>query len=334
MSTPASSAMRAWRAQRLGEPGEVLHLEEVPRPTPGPGQVRVAVSACGLNFADALVCRGTYQQRVDPPFTPGLEVVGVVEALGPQVGPRLGERVLTATVLPHGGFADACLARAEDLLALPDEVDDHTAVALYVTYQTAWVGLHRRTRLAAGEVLVVHAGAGATGSAAIQLGRAAGATVLATAGGADKVARCLALGAHEAVDSRSTDVAAWVRDRTGGRGADVVFDPVGGPLFEASRRCVAFEGRLVVVGFASGEVPQVPANHVLVKNYDVIGLQWPAYRDRAPHVVEEAHHDLLRLLAAGAIEPLVAAARPLEDAVAALEDLLARRTEGKVVLRP
>lgn len=334
MSEGHGDAMRGWRAHSHGEPADVLRFERSARPQPGPGQVRVAVAACGVNFADALVCRGTYQQRADPPVTPGLEVVGTVEAVGEGVGLPLGTRVLTATVLPHGGFAEACLARAEDALPLPDEVDDVTAAALYVTYQTAWVGLHRRARLRPGEVLVVHAGAGGAGSAALQMGLAAGATVLATAGGPEKVARCLALGAHGAADSRTDDVAAWVLERTDGRGADVVYDPVGGALFEASRHCIAFEGRLVVVGFASGEVPQVPANHVLVKNYDVVGLQWPAYRARAPQVVRAAHDALLELLAAGRIAPLVPSVRPLEEALAAVEDLLGRRTEGKVVLRP
>lgn len=329
--------MRAWRVHAHGEPADVLVLEDVAEPEPSPGQVRLAVGACGLNWADALLCRGTYQERPALPLTPGLEVVGVVERLGPDVtGPAVGDRVLAPTALPHGGLADRCLVAADQVLAVPAEVADPTAVALYVTYQTAWVGLHHRAGLAEGQVVLVHAAAGATGSAFVQVARAAGARVLATAGGADKVDRARRLGAHAAVDSRDddVDVVAWVRDQTDGRGADVVVDPVGGPLAEVSRRSVAFEGRLLVVGFASGDVPRIPANHVLVKNYDVVGLQWPAYRARRPDLVRTAHAALVDLLVTGRIDPVVGAVRPLEQAAAAVGDVLARRTEGKVVITP
>lgn len=331
-----SVPVRAWQLHTHGEPGDVLVLDDVDAPQPAEGQVRLAVDACGVNWADVLVCRGTYQERAPLPITPGLEVVGRVEATGPGVDVEPGRRVLAPTVLPRGGMADAALAPASGLLELPPEVDDATAVALYVTYQTAWVTLVRRCRLEAGQTVLVHAGAGATGSAFIQVARALGATVLATAGGAAKVDRCRTLGAHDAADSRhdGLDLVAWVRERTGDHGADVVIDPVGGPLAEPSRRSVAFEGRLAVVGFASGEVPQLPANHVLVKNYDVIGVQWPAYRRHRPDVVATAHAELLAMLASGAITPLVGSVRPLDEALDVLDDVVGRRTEGKIVLVP
>lgn len=328
--------MLAWTVRSHGEPRDVLVRGRLDVPEPGPNEVRIAVHAAGVNFADALVCRGAYQTRSAPPLTPGLEVVGVVDGLGHGVDPAWnGQRVLSATLLPHGGYAPWCLARDADLLAVPDDVADAVAVALYVTYQTAWVALHRRGRLQPAETLLVHAAAGATGSAAVQIGRAAGATVLATVGDPSKASRARAVGAHEVlVVGSDSDLRAWVLERTAGRGVDVVFDPVGGELFDTTRRCLAFEGRLLVVGFAGGAPPPLPANHLLVKNYDAIGVQWPAYRDHDRDAVRATHTELLALLAGGAIDPLVGGIHPLADARDALESLLSRRTEGKLVLVP
>lgn len=333
MSTPA---MQAWTVRRHGEPGDVLVWDTLDIPVPGPDEVRIAVRAAGVNFADALLCRGAYQTRTAPPLTPGLEVVGVVDGLGHGVDPDWrGRRVVSATRLPYGGYAPWCLARQQDLLAIPDGVADATAVALYVTYQTAWVALHRRGRLQPAETLLVHAAAGATGSAAVQVGRAAGAKVLATVGDEAKSSRARALGAHEVLVIRpDTDLRTWVLDCTDGRGADVVFDPVGGELFDTTRRCLAFEGRLLVIGFAGGIPPPLPANHLLVKNVDAIGVQWPAYRDHDLGAVRDAHAALLALLDAGAIDPLVSAIHPLTDARDVLDALVGRRTEGKLVLVP
>ena len=217
---------------------------------------------------------------------------------------------------------------------VPDRMPADEAAALLITYQTAYVGLHRAGRAAGGEWLLVHAGAGGVGSAAIQVGLAAGARVVATAGGPEKVAVCRELGAHEVIDYRTEDLAARVKEVTGGHGADVVWDPVGGDVFDASRRCVAFEGRLVVVGFASGRIPSVPAGHVLVKNYSVVGLHWGLYRAVDPAVVADAHEQLTRLYAAGAIKPLVSERVPMVDAPAALSRLASRATVGKVVVLP
>ncbi len=180
----------------------------------------------------------------------------------------------------------------------------------------------------------MHAGAGGVGSAAIQVGLAAGARVIATAGGPEKTAVCRELGAQEAVDYRTEDVAARVREITGGHGADVVWDPVGGDVFDASRRCIAFEGRLVVVGFTAGRIPEVPAGHVLVKNYSVVGLHWGLYRKLAPQVVADAHEQLCALYAAGAVRPLVSERVPMSGAAEALQRLAGRRTVGKVVVLP
>jgi NADPH2:quinone reductase len=217
---------------------------------------------------------------------------------------------------------------------VPEGMPDEKAASLYLTYQTGYVGLHRRAHLQAGEVLLVHAGAGGVGSAAIQLGKAAGATVIATAGGERKVEVCRQLGADHAVDYTSEDFVPVVKDVTNGRGADVVYDPVGGDVFDRSRRCIAFEGRLVVVGFTSGRIPEAPANHVLVKNYSVVGLHWGLYRTYDPAVFGTVHEELGRLWAKGEIDPLVSQALPLTEAPQALKALAERSTVGKVVLLP
>ncbi|MBL8775693.1 MAG: NADPH:quinone oxidoreductase family protein [Acidimicrobiales bacterium] len=326
--------MQAWRVHEHGEPLDVLRLDDdVAPPTPGPGQVRLAVEACALNFADSLLCLGTYQEHPPLPFSPGLEVCGRVEAAGAGVDLPVGRRVIGLPTLPHGGYADACLCAASDVFPVPDDVDPAIAAALPVTYQTGWFALHRRAALQPGETVLVHAGAGGVGSAAIELAVAAGARVLATAGGADKVARCLALGAEQAFDYRAGDFVDAVQEATGGRGADVIFDPVGGDTFDRSRRCIAWEGRILVIGFAGGRPADAPTNHLLVKNYSVVGVHWGGYRTRDSALVQRCHVELLDLLSAGAIHPLVSDERPFAEAAAALADLTGRATTGKVVLR-
>ncbi len=325
--------MRGWWVRAHGAPGEVLAVGEGPEVEPGDGEVVVAVDACALNFADDLLCRGTYQERPPLPFVPGLEVAGTVVAAGPGSGHVLGARVSGSTLLPHGGLAERCVARDHDVFPIPDDLDAVDAAAMHVTYQTAWFALHRRGALQSGETLVVHAAAGGVGSAAVQLGKAAGATVIAVAGGPDKVARCRDLGADVAVDHRAEDFVDVVGAATGGRGADVVFDPVGGDTFVRSTRCIAWEGRILVIGAAGGTYAEARTNHVLVKNYGVIGVHWGGYRTRRPELVAEAHADLVRLRTTGAIDPLVGAVLPFDQALAGLQELTAGRTVGKVVVR-
>jgi NADPH2:quinone reductase len=325
--------MRAWRLHELGDPTQLLRLEETESPSPGPGQVRVAVSAAGLNFFDDLVCRGLYQDRPALPFTPGAEFVGRVLERGPGVDLPTGSRLVGMAAWPAGALAEEALADAGMTFEVPDSVPDVTAAGFLVTYGTAYAALHRRARLRAGETLLVHAGAGGVGSAAIQLGVAAGARVLATAGGPEKVEVCRKLGAERAVDYRSEDFVAVVKDETDGRGADVIFDPVGGDVFDRSLRCVAWEGRLLVVGFTSGRIPSLPANVALLKNMSVVGIAWGAYRKHEPGLLAEIHADLLRLYAEGKVDPLVHSVLPLEEAPRGLADLTSRRTVGKVVIR-
>lgn len=313
----------------LGAPADVLRLEEVPDPAPGPGELLVRVDAVALNFPDVLMCAGLYQEKPRLPFTPGLEVCGTVVG-----GDRAGQRVIGGPSLPDGGLAELAVLPADGSFPVPDTMPSDEASGLLISYQTAYVGLHRRAALRAGETLLVHAGAGGVGSAAIQVGLAAGARVIATAGGPGKVAVCRELGAHEVVDYRSEDIAARVKEITGGRGADVIWDPVGGDVFDASRRCIAFEGRLVVVGFAGGRIPEVPAGHVLVKNYSVVGLHWGLYRSQDPQVVLDAHDALTRLYAEGRVRPLVSERVPMAGAPEALTRLATRATVGKVVVLP
>ena len=321
--------MRAWRVHELGEPQDVLRLEDVPEPEAGPGMLRLKVDAVALNFPDVLLCRGMYQEKPELPFTPGLEVCGTVLD-----GPRAGERVLGGPGLPRGGLAEQVLIPEAGAHAVPDDMPPAKAASLYITYQTGYVGLHRRAQLREGETLLVHAGAGGVGSAAIQLGKAAGARVIATAGGPDKVKVCEELGADVAIDYSSEDFVAIVKDVTAGRGADVVYDSVGGDVFDKSRKCIAFEGRIVVVGFAGGRIADAPTNHALVKNYSIVGLHWGLYRHYEPQVFVDTHAALVDLWSQRLIDPLVGAELPLEDAPQALMRLADRGTVGKVVLLP
>jgi NADPH:quinone reductase len=327
--------VRIWRASELGEPADVLRLEDVDDPAPGPGEVAVRVEACGLNFADILLVQGRYQEKPPLPLTPGLEAAGIVEAVGDGVGDGVvpGARVLALPSL-GGGLAERVVVPAAAVLPLPASFPSDEAAALHITYQTSHIALHRRAALQAGETLLVHAGAGGVGSAAIQLGRAAGARVLATAGGADKVALCRELGAEVAIDYRSEDFGAVVQEQTDGRGADVIYDPVGGDVFDRSRRCIAWEGRLLVIGFSSGRIPEVPANHVLLKNYSVVGVHWGPYSSRDPELIRTTHEELVRLHGEGAVRPLIGRRVPMAEAAQALVELGGRRTVGKVVVLP
>ena len=326
--------MKAWRAHALGEPEDVLRLDDVAEPVPGPGEVVVRVEAAGLNFPDVLLLRGQYQVKPPLPITPGLEVAGTVAAAGDGVDLRPGERVLALPTTPHGGLAEQVVVPATAVFPVPDTMAFEAAAALHVTYQTSHVALHRRAALQAGETLLVHAGAGGVGSAAIQLGLAAGARVLATAGGPDKVDVCRDLGAEIVVDYRDQDFVDVVKDATGGRGADVIYDPVGGDVFDRSRRCVAWEGRILVIGFTGGRIAEVPTNHVLLKNYAVVGVHWGMYAHHEPELMARTHAELVRLHGEGAIAPLIGRRSPMSDAPAALRALADRRTVGKAVVLP
>jgi NADPH2:quinone reductase len=326
--------MKAWRVHRKGHYAKALSLEEVAPPEPGPGEARIRVRAGTVNFADILLCQGTYQDRPPVPFTPGLETSGVVEDVGPGVGLAVGEHVAAMSALPAGGFAEQALVRAQATMIFPRHIPFSDVTVLYSTYQTAHVALHHRGRLRTGEWLLVLAGASGVGSAAVQLGAAAGAQVIATAGSAAKLDLCRRIGAAHVIDHRTEDVAQRLGEITVGRGVDVVFDPVGGALAEAVRRRLAWEGRYLVIGFAAGQIPTFPANHVLVKNYTVLGVHWSAYTAHDRPIVEAAHRDIVDLYDRGLVRPVVARTVGLDDVPQALAALEARDAVGRLVLVP
>ncbi|MEM7170135.1 MAG: NADPH:quinone oxidoreductase family protein [Pseudomonadota bacterium] len=322
--------MRAVLCQNLGAP-EDLVIADLPTPEPGPGEVLIEVAAAGLNFADSLIIKGKYQEKPEPPFVPGFEAVGRVLALGPGVeGFQVGERVMA---LPdYGAFAEQLAVRHEHVFKLPDGMTDEVAAGFPINYGTAHGALAWHGRLQLGEILLVHGAAGGTGLAAVEIGKAMGATVIATAGGSEKLALAQAHGADHLIDYRQEDIRERVKDITEGRGADVVFDPIGGDVFEASLRSIAWEGRLLVVGFAGGRVQQIPANHLLVKNVAALGIYWGSYRKKAPHRLKSEFDDLFDWFQAGELKPFVSHSHSIEQAGEAIRFLLDRKSKGKMVL--
>jgi NADPH:quinone reductase len=327
--------VRAWQVERLGEPRDVLRLAAVPDPAPGPGQLLVRVRAAAANFPDVLMCRGGYQVRPELPFIPGLELCGSVTAVGPGVtGFAAGDRVIGGSARPSGAFGELAVMDAGRVFPAPEGLDDAEAAAFFITYQTGWFGLHRRARLLEGETLLVHAAAGGVGSGAVQLGKAAGARVIGVAGGAAKASAARELGADVVVDRLGEDFVAVVKEVTGGRGADVVYDPVGGSAYAGSTKCIAFEGRILVVGFASGQIPTAALNHALLKNYSIVGLQWGLYLSRDPQAVRDCHVRLGKLVADGSIRPLIGERLGLADVPAGLQRLADGETIGRTVFVP
>lgn len=327
--------MRAWRVHEYGDPRNVMRLDDVEPPEARPGQVLIEVEAAGLNFADTLIIAGQYQERPPLPYTPGLEVAGLVVGAGAGADHLLGRRVVAGPLVPQGGgLAELMVCDADRVFGIPDSLDSAAAAALHMNYQTGWIALRHRAHIEADDVLLVHAGAGGVGSAAIQLGLAAGARVIATAGGPEKVAVCRRLGAHVVVDYTTEDFVAAVKEATDGRGADIVYDPVGGDVFDRSTKCIAFEGRILVVGFTSGRIPSLPVNHALVKNYSVVGVHAGLYRTVRPDMWPHVHHELMVLHEQGLIDPLVHSEMRLEDALDGLLRIADRGTWGKVIVRP
>ncbi|MBL8423333.1 MAG: NADPH:quinone oxidoreductase family protein [Candidatus Accumulibacter phosphatis] len=324
--------MQAIVCHELSGPA-ALRLDDVPEPRPGPGQVRIRVRACGVNFADSLITRGQYQKQPQPPFSPGFEVSGEVLELGSGVqGIAIGDRLIAMTA--HGGYAQQVIADTKRCVPMPAAMSWKHGAAFPVVFGTSHVALSHRARLRPGETLVVHGASGGVGLTAVAIGKQLGATVIATANGPEKLEVARAHGADHLIDSSREDVRMRIKELTAGRGADVVYDPVGGDLFAASLRSIAFEGRLLVIGFAGGGVPQIPANHLLVKNVDVIGLNWPAYAELNPQVMTESFRTLIQWYLEGAIKPHVSATYPLKQAVDALNHLISRKSTGKVIITP
>ena len=322
--------MKAMIARELGGP-KVLKAEEIASPEPGPGQILVRVRACGVNFADSLVLKGKYQVQPDLPFAPGAEVAGTVLKLGEGVsGLKVGQRV--AGMCGNGGYAEEALMPASGVVPLPVEMPDEVAAAFPIAYGTSHLALKHRGRLKKGETLVVHGAAGGVGLTAVEIGKALGARVIATASTPEKLEIARKHGADELVDSSTEDLRERIKGLTGGKGADVIYDPVGGDVFDASLRAIAFEGRLIVIGFAGGRVPQIPANHLMVKNVDAIGFNFGAYLEKAPAVTREAFSELAGWYVEGRIRPYVSDRFKGVETPAAIAHVMERRARGKAVV--
>lgn len=318
------------RTMRVHEAGGRLSADTVPLPEPGTDAVRLRVRACGVNFADTLMVSGRYQEKPGHPFAPGLEVCGTVEALGPGVTSlALGQRV--AAICGHGGFAEAVCAPAAACVAVPEAMGDAEAAAFQIAYGTSHLALHHRARMRPGERLLVLGAAGGVGLTAVEVGKLMGAEVIAVARGPERLALAREKGADHLLEADAATLREAVRALGG---ADVVYDPVGGELWREALRAANFEARLLPIGFASGDVPQIPANILLVKNLTVIGLYWGAYLRHAPDVLAESARTLLDWWQAGRIVPHVSNVLPLAEAEAALDLLRSRSATGKVVLVP
>lgn len=325
--------MRAVVCKRFGGP-EVLEMEDVPDPAPGPGQVLVEVRACSVTFPDLLMLRDRYQFKPGLPFTPGTEVAGVIRQLGDEVdGLRPGDAVL-GSVIAGGGLAELACLRADSVVPLPEGVRFEDAAGLLYGYGTSHHALKDRARLQPGESLLVLGAAGAVGLAAVELGRAMGARVIAAASSDEKLALCQAHGADETVNYSTEDLKERVRELTGGAGADVVYDPVGGPYSEPALRATAWEGRFLVIGFAAGDIPRIPLNLALLRGCSIVGVFWGSFVARDPQRHRANVAELLEWWKAGRLSPYTSAIYPLERAADALRDLDERRATGKVVVTP
>lgn len=322
--------MKAVLCKAWGPP-ESLVVEERPTPQPGPGQVLVGVKACGVNFPDTLIVQGKYQFKPELPFSPGGEVAGTVLALGEGVqGFAVGDGVIAATT--WGGYAEEVVAEAGRLIPMPDDMDFPVAAAFTLTYGTSHHALKDRAKLQPGETLLVLGAAGGVGLAAVELGKAMGARVIAAASSEEKLALCRAHGADDTIDYSREDLRERIKQLTDGRGVDVVYDPVGGDFSEPALRGMAWNGRFLVVGFAAGRIPSLPLNLPLLKGCAIVGVFWGAFTRNEPQRNAANLAELMQWIGDGRLKPHVSATYPLERAADALNDLLQRKVQGKAVL--
>jgi NADPH2:quinone reductase len=326
--------MRAVLVRQFGPP-EAHALEEVPTPVLRPGAVRIQVHTIGVNYPDLLVIRNQYQNKPPLPFSPGKEAAGVVTGVGPGVTDlAVGDRVLI--LIEYGSYAEELVVPAELCHRMPDQLDFTTAVAMGLAFQTAHFVFEERAPIRPGQTVLVTGASGGVGQATLQLARARGAIVLAGIRKREHETLALANGAHHIIDLGAPNLRDALREQvrgvTGGRGADLVVDQVGGDVFDASLRALAWSGRLVVVGFAAGRIPEVKANYLLVKNLSVIGYQWSDYRDRDPAWVQGAQQELFRLMLEGRIRVRNVEAFPLEKFAAAMQRLEGGSVNGRVVI--
>lgn len=321
--------MKAIVCRRHGPASELL-LEDLPDPVAGPGEVVVAMRACALNFFDTLIIRDRYQFKPELPFSPGGEIAGVVESLGPGVeGIAVGDRVVA--YVKWGGAREKVVAKAAELIAMPDDLDFVPAATLCVTYGTAVHGLLDRGALKAGETVAVLGASGGVGQAAIEVAKAVGARVIACASGAEKLAFCREVGADEVVDYDTEDLKVRLKE-LGGGGVDVVYDAVGDRYAEPAVRATAWRGRYLVVGFAAGEIPKIPLNLLLLKGCDLRGVFWGDHLVREPAAFKAEMAQIMAWVAEGKLRPHIHAVRPLAETAAAIEAIAARKVKGKIVV--
>lgn len=310
---------------------ENLKLETIEDPIADAKQVVIDIKACSVNFADSLMVEGSYQVKPPLPFSPGLEVAGIISEVGQEVtGWAVGDKVQALT--NWGGFAEKVAVPAKSLCALPDEMSYAEAASFIVAYGTSHVALEYRARLKAGEWLVVNGAGGGVGLTAVELGKIMGARVIATAGSDEKLAIAREKGAEFTINYRTENVRDRIKEITGGKGANVVYDPVGGDVFTQSFRAMAPEGRMIIIGFASGDIPQVPANHLLVKNIELIGFYWGAYKEFKNDVLVQSAIQLFDWFKEGVIKPHISATYPLNQTVQAIRALRDRKSSGKVIV--
>ena len=322
--------MKALVCHELSGP-EALRLEELPTPEPGPGEVQIAVAAAGVNFADSLITAGKYQVKPNLPFVPGFELSGQVTTVGPDVTRfQIGDCVMA--IPDFGAFAENIVVKEQLCFLMPPTMDFSQAAGFPITYGTAHAALRWQARLGQGETLLVHGASGGVGLAAVEVGKAMGARVIATAKDEQKLRTARAHGADYCLESCCLDLRDRVKDLTDGRGADVVFDPVGGDLFDKSLRCIAFDGRLVIIGFAGGRIQEIPANILMVKTVSAVGFNWGGFRNKAPERLGITFGELLAWYQAGLLSPEIFQTLPLESGAEAIGLLTSRTVRGKVVL--
>ncbi|WP_054005713.1 NADPH:quinone oxidoreductase family protein [Cypionkella psychrotolerans] len=318
--------MQVWKVAALGTPA---HQAEHPLPTPEPGQARLKIAAVGLNFADLLMAEGKYQEHPALPFIPGMEFAGILDALHPDTSTTLKPGARVAGFASHGALAEYLTAAAAQLIPLPDSMSFQQAAAFQIAYGTSHLALSHKARLQPGETLLVFGAAGGVGLTAVEIGKRMGAKVIACARGPEKLAIARAAGADITLDSETPDLKAALKALGG---VDVVYDPVGGPAFTAALSACRPEGRLLTIGFASGQLPEIPANHLLVKNLSVMGLYWGGYLTFAPQVLTDSLRILFQWFAEGGLRPHISHELPFEDYPKGLDLLRTRAATGKVVI--
>ncbi len=324
--------MKAWVIEEFAPYNENLKWVDTPEPSlTAPESSIIQVQAAGVNFPDILFVQGQYQIKPPLPWTPGIEAVGTVVERGPDCKYQVGDRIVTASV--GGAFAERMCALDLASFKVPDGMNNADAAAIRIIYQTSHMAISYKARMQPGETLLVHGGAGGVGTAAIQVGKAIGGTVIATATGERDIRICKESGADYVIDWKNEDIVKRVKEITDGRGADVVYDPVGGDAFDASTHCIAFEGRIIVIGFASGRIPEIKAHLILNKNMSVVGFFWTNYPLKRPDLIDQQQEEINELYLAGKYKPVISQELPMSTGlITALDTISASNSYGKIVL--